>query len=380
MSNIDFILLYSLLFGAFALIPLKRQSYIDKNYWNFLSIFILLFTFIIGLRYGWGNDYLSYKFRMEHPSLDEDAFYGLTNKILQGIGFNYVMTYMLYAFLLVTGAFKFIKNYPHNKYMLALFLPAMFFIGTSTIRQGFATSIFLFGLAFLYEKKWIKMFFAFLIAYSIHTAILIPMALFAGFYALSLVWKKPLPIIIILPLYIIIALSTDAASLWFVNQFSNSFDWLSNFGQFESYSNQSSYWFGEEGISDVYVQTTFALIMSILFHSAYIYVGYKAIKLEGVPRNILYLYNSTIVGLFILRIGMLLEIIHRIGDTMFAFYFVPLGFAISAYRYKWKQLSKNDRYFFLVSIIVILAYLAMFYGRFIFMSPKYGFVWNFIYN
>lgn len=376
MSNIDFIILYTFLFGAFALIAFARQRYIDKNYWNYLSLFVILFTLIIGLRYGWGNDYLSYKYRMQHPQGDEDEFYGLTNTFLSCIGFNYVMTYMLYAFLLVTSVFKLVRNFPYNKYMLALFLPAMFFIGTSTIRQGFATSFLLLGMAYIYERKWIKAVIAILLSVNIHTAILIPMSLFVGFYALSLVWKKPLPLIIVLPLYIVVSFSTDAVSSWFVGNFASSFDWLSNFGKFESYADRSSYWFGEEGLSDIYEQSTFALILSTLFQSSYIYIAYKAINIEKNSRNIIYLYNSTVLGLFILRIGMLLEIIHRIGDTMFAFYFIPLGFAFSTYRSHWNTLKKKDRYLFVLSLVFILSYLILYYGRFILMSPGYGFVWN----
>lgn len=378
-SNIDFIFLYTILFGAFASIAFTKQRFIDKNYWSYLSIFIILFTLIVGLRYGWGNDYLSYKYRIEHPAEDEDVFYGLTNKILREVGFNYITTYMLYAFLLITGAFKLIRCYPDNRYMLALFLPAMFFIGTSTIRQGFATSFLLFAIAFLYKKKWIEAFVATFLSVNIHTAILIPILLFIGFYALTFVWKKPLPWKIVLPLYIVCAFNTDTVSTWFVGNFENSFDWLSNFGKFESYSDKSSYWFGEEGLNSIYEQSTFALVLSILFHSAYIYIGYKALALSSignVHRNVLYLYNTTIIGLFVFRIGMLLEIIHRIGDTLFAFYFIPLGFALSTYNNKWQSLKKKERKRFTFALVLIMCYIILYYGRFIIMSPGYMFVWN----
>lgn len=376
MSQPDFILLFTILFGAFTSILFQRQRYIDKHYWSYLSLFIILYTLIIGLRYGWGNDYIGYKFRMEHPDTDVDPFYALTNKILNGLGFNYVMTYMLYAFLMVTSAFKLIRHYPDNKYMLTLFLPAMFFIETSTIRQGFSTSFLFFGISYFYEKKWVKMGISLFLAYSIHTAILVPMAVFLAFYLLSTAYNKPLPIIIVLPLYIIVALSTNYASAWFASNFTNSFDWLTRFGKFESYSENNEFWFGEEGIEDKYQQSTSALILSTLFHSAYIYLGYKAILLSANSKKITYLYNSSVIGLFILRIGMLLEIIHRIGNTLFYFYFIPLGFAISTVKGHWKQLTLKDRTLCNFSFVATIIYLVLFFGRFILMSPNYGFVWD----
>lgn len=376
MSQPDFIILFTILFGAFTSISFQRQRYIDKNYWSYLFLFIILYTLIIGLRYGWGNDYMGYKFRMEHPETDVDPFYALTNRVLGALGFNYVMTYMLYAFLMVTSAFKLIRSYPDNKYMLTLFLPAMFFIETSTIRQGFSTSFLFFGISYFYEKKWLKMAIALFLAYSIHTAILVPIAVFTVFYLLSSIYDKPLPIIIVLPLYVVVALSTNAVSSWFVSNFNDSFDWLTHFGRFESYSENSDQWFGEEGIEDKYQQSTSALILSTLFHSAYIYLGYKAICLSGCPKKITYLYNSSIIGLFILRIGMLLEIIHRIGNTLFYFYFIPLGFAISTLKKHWTQLKVKDKALCLSCFIAIVFYLILYFGRFILMSPKYGFVWN----
>ena len=66
MSNIDHIVLFSLLFGLFFKVVKMPQAKLEKNYWLVLSPLIISYILIIGLRYGWGNDWWGYRARSAH--------------------------------------------------------------------------------------------------------------------------------------------------------------------------------------------------------------------------------------------------------------------------------------------------------------------------
>ena len=145
MSNIDFIVLYSFLFALFYCLSRLPQRKLNERYWAVLYPVIISFVLIIGLRYGWGNDYPAYKWRIEHPAQDEDVFFGFLNMFLTGMGLNYAGVFSVYALCLVWGGFLYIKSFRDNRYMLSLFLPAIFFLATFMIRQGFSTAFVFLG-------------------------------------------------------------------------------------------------------------------------------------------------------------------------------------------------------------------------------------------
>lgn len=132
MSIIDHILLFTLLFAIFFAITRIPQKQINAHYWCILLIPIVCYSLILGCRYGWGNDYLWYKYRIEYPFRydDEDWGFGSINLLLKNIGFNYVCVYILYSLVFILGAFTFIRDYANNKYLLAFFLPATLLLST----------------------------------------------------------------------------------------------------------------------------------------------------------------------------------------------------------------------------------------------------------
>lgn len=377
MSNIDFIILYTYLFALFYAISRMRQTYINQNYWKTLFPILLSFTLIIGLRYGWGNDYLAYKYRFEHPYQDEDRFFGSINGMLGKMGFNYVGAFLTYAIMLCWGGFAYLRSYRNNKYMLALFLPAIFYSATFMIRQGFATSFVFFGFSYLQKKKYLWGALFFLLAVKIHTGILTVMLLPLLFMFIQKWYDRALPYKIVIPIYVAIALAQDASSAWFASNMSDAFTFLENFGKFSSYSDRSDYWFGEEGINDIYVQSEFTKYISIAFETSVLYLSALALKYQKEWRIVVF-YNTVVVGMFIMRIGFLLEIIHRIGQSIMSYYFIPLGFAIYIllHKIRRKELNFAEHKMSLLAITSVIFYLVAYFGRIIFLSPTYKFVWN----
>ena len=99
MSEIDHLILFSYLFFVFIEISKYSQNYVNLHFWKWASVPIISYVLIIGMRYGWGADYLWYKYRFEHPDYygnESPGFYTL-NKIMRGLGFNYVMAYITYS-------------------------------------------------------------------------------------------------------------------------------------------------------------------------------------------------------------------------------------------------------------------------------------------
>lgn len=377
MSQIDFILLYIFLFALFYAISQIRQGFLDRNYWQVMLPILLSFTLVIGLRYGWGNDYMSYKYRFEHPYHDEDPFFGSINGLLGKMGFNYVGAFLTYALMLCWGGFLYLKSYKNNKYMLALFLPAIFYSATFMIRQGFATSFLFFGFYYLRKRKFLWAGLFLLLAVKTHTGILTVMLLPILFGIIQKWYDKPLPYKIVIPVYVVIALAQDASSAWFASHMSDAFAFLENFGKFSSYSDRSDYWFGEEGISDIYVQSVFTKYITVAYEASVLYLSALALKYRREGRVVVF-YNTVVVGMFIMRIGFLLEIIHRIGQSIMSYYFIPLGFAMYVLRpmMKKKELKRIECKVVSLSMMVIVLYLVAYFGRIIFLSPTYKFVWN----
>lgn len=261
--------------------------------------------------------------------------------------------------------------------MLVLFLPAMFYSATFMIRQGFALAFVFFGFYYLASRKYIQSALFLIFAIKIHTGILTLVLCPLIFMLIKKWYDKPFPYRIIIPLYLMVSLLQNSASQFFAQHMSNAFAFLDYFGKFSSYSENNDQWFGEDGISDIYQQSELTMFLSIAFETAIIYLGSIALKYRKDERIVCF-YNTVIVGLFIMRIGYLLEIIHRIGMSIMSFYFIPLGFSLFVLlpMLRMRQLKPMEAIFVRIFVSFGVLYLVLYYGRVIFMSPTYEFVWS----
>lgn len=77
---------------------------------------IILYVITVGCRYGWGNDYLWYKFRIENPNAyaEEEIGFKLINLLFKWLGINYVGVYMIYSFIFILSGLILIKDYKAN--------------------------------------------------------------------------------------------------------------------------------------------------------------------------------------------------------------------------------------------------------------------------
>ena len=374
MSNIDHLFLFSLLFMVFFLFTRCKQKFLNEYFWKITIIPILLYSFILGCRYGWGNDYLFYKYRFENPYgyADEDEGYRLLNLFLNDIGCNYVGAFVAYSLIFIVSAFIWIKDYKENRYMLALFLPATLIFSTFPIRQAVAHSFVFLAFHFLNKKRWLLYFLMIICMYSIHASSVITVFLCS---VLFLIGRKVISWKISIPIYVIITLAADIFSSHFFDLFSNLLPYISFENKFQSYIDSPDRWFGADSVNEGWKQGTVTLVLSMLFHISIIYIGYISLKYR--PKvEVAYLYNSMLVGFLLLRLFFTVELLRRIANPFIMLYFIPLGYAFAFLNSNIKRLGRQESFLCKVSIFFIIVYLLLYWGRFILQSPDYIFFWN----
>lgn len=373
MSSLDHAFLYTLLFVVFFVFTQFRQSFLNRHYWQIVAIPIILYSLILGCRYGWGNDYLWYKLRFERPFFykEEDFGFRTLNLSLSELGLNYIGAYITYSLIYIATAFVLIKDYKENKYMLTLFLPATVMQSTFTIRQSVAHSFVFLAFYFLSRKKWSYIAFMLLITYSIHPAALlltVPIALFFLLKAKAIPWQVSIPV------YIIASLLTEFLSSQITSIATQYLPMLSLSNKFDNYV-QNEYWFNENAIQEEWKQGTLTLILSMAFHISIFYIGYIALKYRP-KQKVIYFYNTIVIGFIMQRLFWTFEIFRRIATPFTILYFIPLGYAFFFLRHNIKRLPLLERNLCIIAITFILMYLVLFFGRFILQSPTYDFFWN----
>ena len=96
-------------------------------------------------------------------------------------------------------------------------------------------------------------------------------------------------------------------------------------------------------------------------------------------RQVLYIYNTVVLGTIMLKATFLFEILRRMTEPMEMLYFIPLGYIFYVYFQDSKYWNNPDtirfRKHFPMGITFILAYLLMYWGRFIFLNPQADFFW-----
>jgi hypothetical protein len=377
MSNFDHIILFSLLFWLFFQVSKIPQAKLNRDYWKILGPQIVSYTLIIGLRYGWGNDWWGYRFSYSIPALKREGERGfaIINWLLQSSGANYMIATIVYAIIFLFGALFLIRGYRNNKYMLALFLPAILLFNTAMIRQAIAFAFMFIALRFLNEKNYkYAVLFGFIML-NIHGSTLMFAGVAAGFYFLQIVYKKPLPIKVTIPLYLICILFDQIIGHYIGNNLSAFISTLDVADNFKGYTEHANIWFGVDALNEAYKQSILALTLNTLSDIGVFCIGYFVLSKYPNPK-VIYLYNTSTVGAILFRAGLQMELLHRMGQSLQLFYFIPLGYAFYILYAAKISLGTQKDLICKISTIFFLIFTILYYGRFIFMNPRGSFVWN----
>lgn len=375
MSNIDHILLFIFLFTVFYCITLNKQININKNFWKYNSIPIIVYSIILGCRYGWGNDFLWYKFRFEHPFRYEDESIGFrfVNLTIANLGLNYTVAFIIYSLTFIIGVFILLRFYKHNKYMLCLFLPATLLFSTATIRESFAASFAYIAYYFLFKKNYLGMALSLLCMNTIHSAPLLTFSLVTIIYLFN---NRLLSIKYSIPLYIIIFFFSSKIENYIIEPLNNVLSLITLENKYQGYIEEADYWFSEEGKNSIYKQSTFTASLMFLFHISIIYIGYLGLKIRD-NKYVRCFYHTVIIGFYLLNIFFELEILRRIAESLVQMYFIPVGYSISIISKLKHNILPNKLFlYYKFALAFFIIYLILYFGRFIFLSPSFKFFWN----
>lgn len=381
MASFEHILLFSLLFGAFLLILCKSQHKIDRNFWLTLLFPIIVYIFVTGLRYGWGSDYFFYKMRIENPFgfIYEDPVFGAFNSALKKIGLNFAGVYVVYSLVFIFGAFLLIKDFKgENKYMLTLFLPATLLKNTYMIRQAIGIALIYIALHFFVKQTkigWLFFVFFAVIAYFTHPFSLFILAMILLFYYL---YDKPIPCKYSIVLYLLL----DIGASFFVGYFTSAVQKIMPYLTFNDklnlYTASMNQWFSMAGADlERFEQGFFAKVYSSLAHVSLLYIGFIAL-IKKKNKFVCAMYNTVVIGLFMLRPFYLIEILRRVADSSIYFlYFIPAGYAISLFYQQKEIFSRQEKIVFRLALYTIVSFYVLYWLRFLINPPFVSrFVWD----
>lgn len=341
-----------------------------SNYWAYSIPCIILYTFVLGSRYGRGNDYFHYVDVYLYGLGYEQKLFTWFNNILKDININPYHIFYFYAFCFISSAFIFFKliNKNYLKYIIPLFLIATIKFEEYQIRQAFG---FVFIFFFIYElfkddttnkiipfRKIILCFTYAIAVYSVHSANIFIIVVIFVFY---LYGKRLIPLYISIPLYIYASYYISYyTNIEFINPY------LEYFGDqnelFSTYVENSDKWFSAEGYDSKYLRNNAIKLFETLGNISLMYYLYKTLKLLSNDKWAYSLSNTYIVGSIFMQSFMQLELLNRMGGNLLMFWFVPLSIVL--YNFRKMRYSLIEKITFVFLLFWVYEYLKyLFYRR-----------------
>lgn len=369
-NNLEHFCLFGLLYLISFSLLLYKPERIQAKFWGSVWLFVAAYSIIVGCRYGWGHDYLSYKDFYNHVYFEEGRDYGyyLLNYVENALGISFEGHILLCAFFYIISSYYLVKKTGvANAWMLVLFMPVTIMFSTYAIRQFLAISfLYLFIGYFLFDEKKksvLKIVVSIILiglAYSIHAASII----FILPFLLFIIYKnvKALNYIVVIVSYIIVIFFTRQFSEFLNNWMSENIQIISLDNHFQSYIEQSDKWFGEDAENE----ETFGYggiyqYFSYLSNLAIIYLSGRTLSVQN-NKNVSMVYNVFAIAIIIREIFFEQEIMRRIIDPYVIMAYVPLGYGI----YNTMRFERK----FIYILALAFALLGIYY-------PQYKFLINF---
>lgn len=370
MSDIDHIILYLFLFSA-SLVWSKSNSLHRKQ---FSIIFASLFIFVVGSRI-WGPDYAWYNYKVDHPndlSVKEDELgFQWLNTLIRFVGLNGDGAFYIYALILMIGTVSVINSFKSNwRYMCLFIIPAILLETSTHIRQGIAFSFALISYYFLRkDKKAWAIVFA-IVAFNIHKIIIV---LFIVAFVAFLISKKKIPVCVIISAYTIATFLPQILNLDNIMQYLNL---IQIGGKYSGYIDNSERWFSESASNLEWQQGTFALALSYLYDVAMFLIVDLSLKKDE-NKEVRTLFYTFVIGAVFIRFFFLNELLRRTFTLPYMVYFISVGYALSFLSVKLRNiLSRTEVKVFITSVVIIILYYVLYWGRFIFMNKDCKFLWS----
>lgn len=371
MSSFEHILLYIAFYSLCMLTDISNRS--GKKHTAFMASIITAFVYIFteGLRYGRGVDYFGYGPLYLHGKSTDQPVFDYLNKIILEFDMTtngllpYGICFIVYAIIFICALFVLYRLFKYNtKGFLLLGCLATLYMTEWTIRQGVSMSLFFPAIYFLEKRKYIYALIFSLLSIFIHFGNSVSIAIIFAFFVLYK--RKPLPIRITIPLYLVMQFCSTLITPY-LEQFVALINLSGLGGNFQSYVSQGAKWFGEDAVVDEWKRGFLTQFLTTAFYIGIIVIGYyHHIK----HKQWVYIYNAYVVGIIVVEPFHQIQIVTRILMLDSVMWFIPLSLSL----FYFKECRNNK--FLKLSYIFVFMYIVMYWGRYVFLNPEAMYVWN----
>lgn len=336
----------------------------------FIVLSSIIYSLVEGLRYGRGTDYLWYRYRYDHPLYNEQVLFKAINDCLKAFGLDFTGACIIYSLIFIISASILIYTIGNKKLNAAyLFLICATILRSECyIRQFIGISFILLSISFYLKKRWIMVILGLLIASQIHTATLLLFFCFIFlYYFKQYIIPSKIAVVVLFFVYFLSALDYTQYIVLFVEKFLPTNILPTNF---EGYVSNADRWLGEDSFLEGAEQSTSAKFLQFIFEASIILLSHRLLKLKP-NEKIQTFYNMFIIGAILTRAFWGMEILIRITFMLYMFWFIPAAYIFD---YKKDRLFRSFKYQILYYLIIL--YLILYWGRYIFLNPEALFVWS----
>lgn len=363
-------------------ISMGRFTSKGGNYKFSSGVCIAAFTLVLGSRYMRGNDYAHYVEVFNRRTEADQHLFTWLNDFLAAVGINAYGAFFVYAFIFSCSLFYLLRRYkPYAAYMFPLALIALIIFHESMIRQAISFSFVFLLIDKLYDievdysnpnveeeceneeenyfdnsmisydsndchvlpqadyieetsnstgdflkgitwNDFLVCAFFVTCAISIHTANVITIIMILAFWLVMR--TKTIPFYISIPLMLFGALYLNKIlNLDIIAPYVNLLQGTDE--KFDTYIENSDYWFGEKGASSNYTRKGIILFLELWGYGMLFWLADRMSKQINLGAVFATMLNTLIAGALIMMTFRELEILHRIGHVLTLCWFIPLS-------------------------------------------------------
>ena len=358
----------------------KSKDNPDK-FWKLSAIVIIVFTFVKGLRYGRGVDYISYAESITSLVLDKET-YALEPVWLAIVCFfryfkiEPVWFFVFNIFILIFSFTRIVKHVPN----IAVWALPMFYVifghqSETMIRQDCAISFLMLAYSFYLDKRKIPAIIFVVLSVLTHfSAVTVVFAvfiilLFADGKKGEAKEKKVLVPYILISIYILLELFWKSAYLDNISGWISMLDFI-DLGGKQGYIERADDFFGSQDVygSETYVNSSLFIITHFLANVVIIFLGYNYMQKN---KDMRIAYCFAVIAIYVNIIGGSIQLWQRMVNWFI--YLTPLiiGGVVCDLDYK-----KSQSRIFVIATFFMCYY--FYYIRYIGSIPSLGFafIWD----
>lgn len=343
-----------------------------KNKARVVIICILSYALILGVRFLRGNDYLHYIDVYNYDLEYSEVIFTSFNHLLKFfcVGEHWIFFY--YSLVFIIGAFFLLREYKeYGKWIFPSFVIANVYLSEYYIRQAVGFSFVYVYVALLLNrhitlKKIFGLVILSILAYTFHSSCGLAICLITLIYFL----RKPIPMQYGIILFLFSSfLFSSIFDLSILNELIQALAGVNN--KFYQYAQDSDRWFSQDAVVADAARKSLIKVFQTFGELSLISLGYIIVKKLNSFR-FTFVYNIYVVGLILDQAFFQMEIMRRLFDPLYWFWFAPVSFVLY---YKNYIIRCNKRYRFLYWGLFWFLYE---YLKYLFMTPARLnlFLWN----